>query len=322
MAHQLEVVNGKASMAYSGEAPWHRLGKKVPSDLSTKQMLNAAGLNWKVKKVDTFYSHDDKLIETGQKALIRETDGKILSSVGENWHPVQNEEAFDFFNEFVNEGKMTMNTAGSLKDGQIIWALAKVEESFDLFKGKDKIESYLLFSNPHQYGKCIDIRFTPIRVVCDNTLTYSLKTNSSNAVKVNHRSQFDADEVKEIMGLASSNLSEYKEMAEFLAGKEFTIDAYKEYLMTLFPKNNVKGVNVKDFEEDGSRAAHDIYNLLETQPGAELGRGTWWQAFNSTTYYIDHIAGRNDDNRLFSSWFSYGANNKNKALHKALEYAK
>ena len=92
-----------------------------------------------------------ELVPTGQKSLVRSTDGKILTNVGENWTPVQNEEAFNFFGEYVLAGNMEMHTAGSLKGGQMVWALAKVKDSFELFGG-DKVDSYLLFSNPHQYG--------------------------------------------------------------------------------------------------------------------------------------------------------------------------
>lgn len=76
-----------------------------------------------------------------------------------------------------------MHTAGSLKGGQQVWALAKIKESFDVF-GDDTVESYLLFSNPHQYGKSINVRFTPVRVVCNNTLTMSLESKADRAVAV------------------------------------------------------------------------------------------------------------------------------------------
>ena len=115
------------------------------------------------------------------KALVRSSDNKVLTNIGQIWNPVQNEEAFEFFSEYVLAGDMEMHTAGSLKGGQMVWALAKVKESFDLFGG-DKVESYLLFSNPHLYGKSIDIRFTPIRVVCNNTLSLSLEQQAERSI--------------------------------------------------------------------------------------------------------------------------------------------
>src|SRR6056300_1897451 len=208
MAHQVET------MAYAGETPWHGLGVPVSNDLTPAQLQEKAGLDWKVREVESFIEFDGKKMQTGLKSLVRETDGRILTNVGENWNPVQNEKAFEFFSEFVLSGYMEMHTAGSLKGGQMVWALAKVkDESFELF-GKDRVDSYLLFSNPHMYGKSIDVRFTPIRVVCNNTLTLSLSEGSKNGVKVSHRTKFNSEQVKETMGIASFKLTEYKKQAE------------------------------------------------------------------------------------------------------------
>ena len=129
MAHQIET------MAYAGEVPWHGLGVEVSNDLTPIQMMDKANLNWKVREVESFIEFDGKRMATGQKSLVRETDGKILTNVGENWNPVQNDTAFEFFNDFIMGGDMEMHTAGSLRGGQMVWALAKVKESFELFGG-------------------------------------------------------------------------------------------------------------------------------------------------------------------------------------------
>ena len=198
MAHLVET------MAYAGEVPWHGLGVPVSNDLTPVQMQEKAGLDWQVREVESFIEFDGKRMPTGQKSLVRETDGKILTNVGENWNPVQNDKAFEFFHEFVLSGDMEMHTAGSLKGGQMVWALAKVKDSF-VINGRDRVDSYLLFSNPHQYGKSIDIRFTPIRVVCNNTLTFSLDSKSDASVRVGHRVEFDADAAKKAIGIASGS---------------------------------------------------------------------------------------------------------------------
>jgi len=155
-------------------------------------------------------------------------DDKILDVVSDDWNPVQNAEAFDFFNEFVEAGDMEMHTAGSLREGQIVWGLAKVKDSFELFKG-DQIDSYLLFSNFHKYGHSTDVRFTAIRVVCNNTLTLALnsKAQSDLVVRLNHRKKFDANFVKQTLGIARDNMENYKEMAEFLSKKKFSVDSLK-----------------------------------------------------------------------------------------------
>jgi phage/plasmid-like protein (TIGR03299 family) len=318
MAHELEIVNGQAQMAYAGDVPWHGLGIQVSNDLTPMQMMEKAGLDWTVEKMPTFIEVDGKKISTGLNALVRSTDKKVLTQVGDGWNPVQNEEAFQFFSEFVLSGDMEMNTAGSLKGGRVVWALAKVKESFDIFGG-DQVDSYLLFSNPHQYGKCIDIRFTPIRVVCNNTLTFSLERQADVSYRANHSSKFDGDKVKQAMGLAHEKFAQYKQMAEYLGSKRVTTESLIEYYSTVFPKTsgNTEVENVEDL----SRNARLAYEALETQPGAEYAEGSWWQAFNSVTYITDHVQGRNADNRVYNSWFGSNQTRKVRALNKAMEMA-
>ena len=317
MAHEIEFVDGKAQMAYVGQVPWHGLGTRVPADLTPNQMLDAAGLNWTVRKVEaTAYDFEtDRLYTLDRAALIRNNDGKLLDVVSNDWNPVQNEEAFEFFNEFVAAGDMEMHTAGSLKDGQIVWGLAKVKQSFELFKG-DKIDSYLLFSNFHKYGFSTDVRFTPIRVVCNNTLTLSLSSNVERMVKMSHRKVFNPEDVKGMLGIATEKLATYKEMAQFLGSKKAKNENIVEYFTRIFP---VSGSG--DKKKEMSKNAKTAMGILHTQPGAEYAEGTWWQPFNAVTYLTDHLAGRSADTRLTSAWYGQNKNLKNKALELAVEMA-
>lgn len=311
MAHMVET------MAYAGETPWHKLGKAVPSDLSPEQMLKAAQLDWSVEKVPAYVTIEGEQKSVGHSALVRSSDNRILDVVTNDWNPIQNSEAFEFFQEYCHAGDMEMNTAGSLRDGQIVWALAKVKDSFDLFKG-DQVDSYLLFTNPHRFGQSIDIRFTPIRVVCNNTLTLSLKQQAERVVKKSHRTVFDPAAVKEELGIATDKLAKYKEMAAFLGSKRYTEDKVKDYFRGVFP---TLSKNKEEDSESLSRSAKAAFAVLETQPGAEYAPGSWWQAFNAVTFLTDHKLGRSADTRLQSAWFGINKNVKIKALESAIEYA-
>jgi phage/plasmid-like protein (TIGR03299 family) len=316
MAHEIEMVNGKAQMAFAGEKPWHGLGTEVPADLTPAQMLEVAGLDWKVRKVPAFAEISGEKISVGRSALVRSFDDKILDIVSDDWNPVQNEEAFEFFNDFVAAGDMEMHTAGSLKGGTIVWGLAKVKESFELFKG-DQIDSYLLFSNFHKYGFSTDVRFTPIRVVCNNTLTLSLNSSVERMVKISHRKEFKPDDVKGMLGIASDKLQQYKEMASYLGEKRYNNENIVEYFTRIFPVYSTTG-EAKKKVSINAKLAMDV---IDTQPGAEFARGSWWQAFNTITYITDHLAGRNADNRLQSAWYGYNKGLKTKALELAVEMA-
>lgn len=313
MAHNVET------MAYAGEVPWHGLGVEVLDDLTPAQMMEKAGLDWTVEKQPMFYRHEGDLHAVpGKEVLVRNTDGKILDVVGKGWEPVQNAEAFDFFNDFVMNGDMKMHTAGSLQEGKLTWGLAKVNEGFKVF-GSDEVESYLMFSNPHKFGASITVSFTPIRVVCNNTLNMALQdaNGKGKGVRVTHRTKFDADAVKQLLGVATEQLNTYKEAAEFLGSKRYTEDTLTQYFKDVFPNSNTKAKDPNAI----SKTAKQALEVVHTQPGAQYAEGSFWSAFNAVTYMTDHVVGREADSRLASAWFGQNQTRKLKALDKAIEYA-
>ena len=321
MAHMVET------MAYAGELPWHGLGTKVNENISVDDMLKEAGLDWRVAKIPAYAQFDNKSIYSGHDMLVRESDGQPLDMVKENWVPVQNADAFEFFREFVEAGDMEMHTAGSLQDGKRVWCLAKVKDDFTI-NGDDRVDSFLLLTNPHMYGRAVDIRFTPIRVVCNNTLTLSLANKGDYQVALNHKKAFDAQEAKELLGIAKGKMETYKDMATFLSSKRYTDAQLRTYFSTVFANQNpkVKGIgfnpeSVEDFEKYGSKNAKTAMNIIKTQPGAQFAEGSYWQAFNAVTYMTDHVLGRENDTRLASSWYGVNKNKKTKALETALEFA-
>ena len=317
MAHMVET------MAYAGELPWHGLGKKVNSDLSPKEMLVEAGLDWGVEKKSLIYTTDvNGKFHTGsvphKEALVRTSDGKLLDVVGSDWKPLQNEKAFEFFHDFVSAGDMEMHTAGSLDDGKRVWALAKVKDSFEVFKN-DQVDQYLLLSNPHMYGYAIDVRMTPIRVVCNNTLTFALHGKSDRMVQVSHKRDFNPELVKAMLGVAHEKMTKYAEAAKFLASKRAKKFDVQKYFDSLYPSMSKK--EVKDGEELRSKVSLRLEEILNTQPGAEHGAGTWWQPFNAVTYLNDHEIGRDTNGRMKSAWFGLNRAKKVNALEKAIEFA-
>lgn len=306
MSHEVE------SMAYNMvETPWHGLGKPVPGDLTVDQMLEAADLNWTVDVHNTFIEVDGERIQTTRPALVRSSDKSILTIISNDWKPVQNSTAFEFFRDFVEEGKMRMETAGSLKSGKMVWALARIDDSFELFGG-DRVESYLLFSNPHEYGKSIDIRFTPIRVVCNNTLTMALGNKSDMQVRLNHRNEFDPELVRQTLGIAHSKMETYKEMAEFLGSKRYDNSRLRDFISQVFQT---------PVESMTPTATACIDKWVDEQPGAEYAEGTWWQAVNAVTYMTDHILGRNPESRLYNIWYGGARTRKLNAMNLAMEMA-
>ena len=316
----MSVTNNIMPETYADvKAPWSGLGTPVNNDMTAQQMLIASGCDWRVEKFPNIIRIGGSDLYTGTEALVRMSDNKVLSAnVGPEWEPLQNSEAFDFFEQFVKEGKMTMETAGSLRGGLVVWALAKVGKAFDIFKG-DVVESYLLFSCSHEYGRATVVDFTPIRVACWNTLKMALSNKTNKAAVVNHRAKFEPTKVQELLGIADSKFSDFKEQSQFLGSKKATDEQVLEFLKETWP---VISKGKKPASKSISKLAKQAFDLYPNQPGSEYATGTWWQAFNAVSYMVDHELCRDQDTRLYLSWYGLTRDTKTKAFNRALESAK
>ncbi len=300
--------------------PWGRNSTEIKSDnMSVKDMLVEAGLDWTVGRYPLQININGKMINVGEEALCRSDNHKILSTATEKWNHFENEEAIEFMDKFARSLGNRINFLGQVKGGRVVFGLSELQgEKFSLFKGKDEISSYLLLSNPHVYGQKFDVRFTAIRDRCYNTLTQGLSRKGDLEVRISHRQKFDPVFAEQALIAARVNMKKYQEMSELLAAKRYTEKSLTEYYNTVFPTlSNKKGRAVDKLSRPGQMA----FDAIETQPGAELGEGTWWQAYNSATYALDHLVGRNPDNRLYASWYGLNRIKKNQALRIACEFA-
>ena len=342
MAHEIET------MAWTGEEPWHGLGVQVPADLTPLEMQEAAKLNWTVSKrpsytLDAPQWHENVGIIQAENTfhIVRDNDNQVLSHCGRDYIPIQNEDIFKFFKRFTEAGHMTMETAGSLKDGREIWGLAKIAEDFEL-AGDDHIKGYLLINQPHIVGRSLTIKLTPIRVVCNNTLTFALQQGGTASFRMPHVREFGNDVMEaaaEALGLSAERMTEFREAATLLSKKkakhanvlEFIGEVYQPAIIAERRRNlELKAQGKKIGEEIPLIDQFNNYpklavEALERQPGANLAsaKGTWWGALNAVTYVEDHLReSQQEGNALHSAWFGAAANRKAKALQLAVEYAK
>jgi phage/plasmid-like protein (TIGR03299 family) len=308
-------------MAYAGETPWHGLGNRVADNLTPEEMLVAAGLDWQVLRASMMAKHGDDIIETDEfGVLIRDVDGKILGPCGRSYVPVQNRDVFKFFDKFVKAGDMSMNTAGSLDGGRQVWGLANIRQGFTL-PGGDEVQGHLLISHPHQWGKSLTIMFTPIRVVCNNTLTMALGIDGQR-FRMPHVREFDMDvqqAAEEALGLATAQLVEFEDTSNRLAQAQYHEDDFKKFLCQVF-QPTLPVEDVTDMTK-WNRTVNNVHQLVGTQPGADMSAGSWWSALNAVTYFVDHKAGRDRDSSLKSAWFGPRSALKRRALDLATEYA-
>lgn len=294
------------TMAYQGSTPWHGLGTKVDATQPPMQFMATAGLDWTVEK-KPIRVVDGPVIK-GRFALSRSTDGRVLGTCGTSYVPVQNEQVFDFFQRFTREGGMTIETAGSLHDGQKIWCLARLPGGFEL-PGGDEVLPYLLMMSPHQAGYAAQIKFTSVRVVCQNTLTQALK--GGGTFRHLHNRAFNADEAIAALKLGQEQTKALEERAQFLASKPISGADLLFYMTELWPAA----------EREVSLTAQRAMDVILTQPGASMSEGTWWSALNAVTYLTNHELAKTADARLDSVWFGRNSTLNERALDLAIEYA-
>jgi phage/plasmid-like protein (TIGR03299 family) len=205
-----------------------------------------------------------------------------------------------------------------LKGGKKFWALAKTGQNTTL-KGKDSVNGYLLLATSCDGSLATTATPTTIRVVCNNTLSIALKGLSS-AVKVPHRSQFDAQAVKKQLGVAVSQWDSFMYNMKVLSERKVKSHEAMNYFLRVIcdskPTGNDSGGLINE------RALKKVQSLYEgAGKGSDLesAKGTAWGLLNAVTEYVDHERrARNVDNRLDSAWFGQGASIKQRALDQAL----
>lgn len=295
MAHQIET------MAYTNEVPWHGLGHHVATAPSVADMVKLAGLDWKVERQPMYLA--DGTAVRGFAALTRDKDGAVLDVVGSRYQPAQNAKTFEFFNDFVRAGQATMETAGSLKGGRMVWGLARINHDIEVSRG-DKVRGYILLASPHEQGKSIQIKFTNIRVVCNNTITAALRSKS-NTFRVSHATEFNEltiDKAKDALGIARDQMDEFGKDARKLKSTKLDDEKAREVLTA----------HLGD-----SRKLEAVMASYKNAPGADPGNA--WGVLNGVTYWADHLASRTQDKRLTNSWFGKTGTLKQKVMSDLLE---
>lgn len=300
------------TMAYNEvETPWHGLGNKVDDDVSVDEMIVQAGIDWEVGLSSVKFHHTDEegarrqATDPKHNVLFRGDTLGVLDVVGPRYTPFQNREVLEFFREYVEAGEMRLETAGSLNGGRYIWALAKMDENFSVLVPDDKVEGYVLLMNPHVYGKSAVVKFTGIRVVCQNTLTAAIK--GKDHLKLWHTRAFTADvqdEAKRRLGIARSQLKAYEADSQLLASIEVSDEIALREIATL-----MGGDPDRPDPEHQNRRTNRVFDLFNGQgmgSSLESARGTAWGVFNAVTQYIDHEYGRSRENRLSYSWLGGG----------------
>lgn len=321
MAHNLLIQNGQASMFYINEVPWHNLGTKLDKPATAQEAIQAAQLDWPVIKLPL--TAGSKHIPVPDKfAVVRKTSNivqksdPVLGVVGKDYTPLQNRDAFRFFDPIVGQDAAVYHTAGALGNGERVWILAKLPGHIRVAKD-DISEKYLLLSNSHDGKSSVQIKFTPVRVVCQNTLTLAL--NEGSVYRVIHHADVRTklDNAHQMLGLITERFDEVEETFQQMSRVKMDTNRLSEYLATVYPE-----VKEADKMELVNRDRSWSEFFFDQGRGNRLPgvAGSLWAAFNGVTEWVDHRKSRQNENqRLVSSWYGSSYQTKARAFSVANE---
>ena len=340
MAHQLE------HMAYIGETPWHGLGNQLTQNQPIEIWAQQAGMDWRIESSDVSYMAQNERGQSiimpyeEQRVLYRSDTHAALSVVSQRYQEVQPMEILEFYRDLTEQSGFELETAGVLKGGKKFWALARTGQSTAL-KGKDVSNGYILLATACDGTLATTAQFTNIRVVCNNTLAIALRGQNSSAgvVKVPHSTKFDADKVKQQLGISVRQWEDHMYEMKQLTQRKVTQGEAAAYFDAVFNNTslsvadqeeniiqfyrNVANPNqAKEKSEPNGRAMSKAMNMFNGQGrGADLSsaKDTAYGLLCSITEFADHERrAMSTDHRLDSAWFGAGAALKQRGLEQAL----
>jgi phage/plasmid-like protein (TIGR03299 family) len=328
MPHDIATIAGKPAMMYAGEVPWHGLGTPLDKPATAAEAIHAASLDWEVVKRPLFLEHGSTMQPIRNRfGVVRDDLLKqagptpVLGIVGAEYKPLQNRDAFQWFDPIVGEGKAIYHTAGALGDGERVWILAKLPDDIQVV-GNDIAEKFLLLSNSHDGSSSVQVKFTPVRVVCQNTLTMAL--NQGRGIRVPHTRNLSErlaaarDALAIIQKRFDEITTDFRRMAEI----QLNTDRLNLYLTKVFPApSNPEDERAKFRVQQARQESTRLFTegLGNSKPPV---RGTLWAAFNGIAEYVDHVMNYRDANRrLDAIWFGSGYLSKARAFRITMENA-
>lgn len=313
------------SMMYKGETPWHRIGKDVNDKtvITSADAIRYAEADYDVEVVPA-YTID---VESGLLVpkiipgynVIRNKGSKVVyGSCGHVWKPLQNRDAFKWFDPFLDSGMVHIHTAGVLGEGETIWVLAKVNSEADEVRKGDFVERFVLLSNSHDGKTGIRVGYTPIRVVCANTLAIAhSKDAGSSLLRIRHSSQtaFNMGTVRDTMNVLNSTFEATLEQYKVLCGKSFSRKDVRNYVTKIWD------LDVDAQRDKISERVDEMEQIYANGKGSSLVTGSWYDLYNTVNEYLNYSVGTrtSQDSRLNSLWFGASQKLNSKALTTALE---
>ncbi len=223
------------TMMYVGEVPWHGIGTRLERGATSEEAIKAAGLDWEVEQVPVWVQSPEGVLKqvTDYVANVRAKDGKVLGLVSTRYQVVQNREAFEWADALLGEG-VQYETAGSLFGGRRVWLLARLPRQMDLLG--DELVPYFCLMNSHDGSSSVRVCVTPVRVVCQNTLSLAFrKAKRTWAVRHTSSIRERLAEARQSLALVNRYLEDLNEWAASMARKRLSHSEWTQLVNKLIP---------------------------------------------------------------------------------------
>jgi phage/plasmid-like protein (TIGR03299 family) len=324
MAHQINFNSntGRHSfMSVKGKA-WHGLGQVIDRYPTSSEAIQHAGLDYIVEKRPLFtYDTKNHLGEASDDILIPEISvpnffatvradtEQVLGVVGNDYQVVQNRDAFSFFDAIVGGGDgILYETAGALGNGERVFITAKLPDYIKVGQG-DWIEQYLFLTTSHDGLGSITAPFTPIRIVCNNTLNAAMN-NHSGAVKIRHTASA-AERLKQahtLMGISRTLGNEMGELFNHWSRLRITNTEVKKLIQIAMAPNKEVLTHVAEDKLDQlsthyTNIVENVYEyaLASQTQQMETTAGTVFGAYNAVTGYFQNVRSFKSEEAKFKS---------------------
>ena len=233
-----------------------------------------------------------------------------MGVVGKDYHIVQNREAFNFFDAIVGGGEgILYETAGALGNGERIFITAKLPDYIRVGNGDDVTEKYIFLTTSHDGSGSITAAFTPIRIVCQNTLNASLRS-MTNVVRIKHTSGAKGriENAHKIMGLANTLSNQLEGIFnEWAKVKVSDREVKKLIQLALCPNKETLDLIKKGAEDEISTVFKNTvedafaYAMISDTQQMDTTKGTLFGAYNAVTGYYQNVRNyKNDEAKLQS----------------------
>jgi phage/plasmid-like protein (TIGR03299 family) len=310
MAHNINETNGKFSFFSVREKAWHGLGQIVEQYPTSAEAIQYAGLDYTVEKRPLFtnsLSNELTEIVTPESqskidvpnfyATVRTDNNGVLGVVGRDYEVVQNINAFEFFDAIVGGGDgILYETAGALGNGERIFITAKLPGYIKVGK-QDMIEQYLFLTTSHDGLGSITAAFTPIRIVCNNTLNAAMR-NHSNSIKIRHTASAN-DRLKQahhLMGISGTMADELESVFNHWSQVRITDKQVKKLIQVAMAPNKevVSNLELGLLDKLSTTYTNIVDSVYEYALGnptqqMETTAGTVFGAYNAITGYFQNV---------------------------------